>query len=872
MSVSEWLLVLTGVVTALYFWIKHHYSYWRRQNVPFIEPNKIFGNLKELICMTVNPAAHIASLYNHKNAQDQPIVGIHIFHKPALLLRDLDLIKTIMNKDFNKFSNRYTSCDPHGDPLGHYNLFFLKNPQWKEMRSKITPVFTGGKLKLMFPLVAKIGVDLDDYLCKMPLDSGNCIKEVKEISALFTTDVIASVAYGLEANCLKNPRSEFREQGSEIFKWTTYTTIQFNGIFFLPEFTGLFGWKTFSKKAATFIRETIAFVIRERMKSGDTRNDVIDTLVSLKNTAAAEGVQLDDETLIAVAAGLFTAGFETTASSIAFGLYELSKNQEVQNRLREEIKECLEKNGGNITYDGLQEMEYLNMVVQEILRLYPSLPFLDRECTLPKGEKEYSLEPYSDFNIPHGMPVYVSVFAIHKDPKYFSNPDEFDPERFSAENISNLVPNSYMPFGTGPHNCIAGRLGIIKVKIGLISFLRNHKVNTCEKSHKTLTLDPKAVLLQAKGGLYCKFIRDPLFKKIGSELNQYLCRLTKDTKECVREVKEISALYTTDVTALAAYGIYANSLKNKNSDFRRNGKPIFTWTTLKALEYIVIFFVPHLVKLFRAKVFSPESTKFLRKSISFVMADRAKSRTTRNDLIDILVQLKKTSEDKGEFVDINKLIAQAAVFFTAGFETSSSTIAFGLHELSRKPALQKRLRDEIKKSLMANEGKLTYDSLNAMEYLDMVIQEVLRMYPPQPFLDRRCTLAKGEEEFSLSPQLDYNIPNGMAVYFPVFAIQRDPKYFPNPDEFDPERFSPENKPKITPFSYMPFGVGPHNCIGERLGTLQSKMGLVNFLRSHYVEPCEKSHSKIILDPKGLLLSAQGGIYVKLVEDLLFIEK
>lgn len=68
-----------------------------------------------------------------------------------------------------------------------------------------------------------------------------------------------------------------------------------------------------------------------------------------------------------------------------------------------------------------------------------------------------------------------------------------------------------MPFGAGPHICIGERLGIVKVKIGLISFLRNHKVDICEKTPKVLQLDPKGVLLQAKGGIYCKLIRDPLY-------------------------------------------------------------------------------------------------------------------------------------------------------------------------------------------------------------------------------------------------------------------------------------------------------------------------------------------------------------------------
>lgn len=122
-------------------------------------------------------------------------------------------------------------------------------------------------------------------------------------------------------------------------------------------------------------------------------------------------------------------------------------NDKIQDQVRSEIKQMLVKNEGKVTYDSMMnatDMPYLQQVINETLRLYPILPVMDRECIKPDG---YSLEPFSDFKIPCGMPIYVPVFAIHRDEKNFPDPMKFDPDRFSPENIHNIKPYTHFPFG-----------------------------------------------------------------------------------------------------------------------------------------------------------------------------------------------------------------------------------------------------------------------------------------------------------------------------------------------------------------------------------------------------------------------------------------
>lgn len=457
-----------------------------------------------MVLMKKTAACMFTDLYEHSDAQNEPYVGIYIFNRPGVLIKDLELIKKVLIKDFNNFSNRFARMNPHNDPLGSNNLFLLRNPMWRELRQKLTPVFTSGKMKQMFYLVEQIGNKLNEHLLSLPLTKQNgkaASKELKELCALYTTDVIASVAYGLQANSMENPNGEFRKNGRKLFTFTVGRAVDFMSFFFLPQLIPIVNATLFDKESSKFLYSTIAYAMNEREKSGVTRNDLIDILLTFKKQNYSQDM------IVAQAAVFFTAGYETTSTTMSFALYELSQNQEVQEKLREEIKEVLIKCNGQITYDLINCMEYLGMVIQEVLRMYPPLPFLDRECSMENSTESYKIDDHLE--IPNGMPVYIPIYAIQRDSKYFDQPNKFIPERFSPANKEKLI-NASMPFGIGPHNCIGERLGLMQAKIGLISFLKNHFVTPNEQTLKEMVLDPLALIIAAKGGVYCDIVRDPL--------------------------------------------------------------------------------------------------------------------------------------------------------------------------------------------------------------------------------------------------------------------------------------------------------------------------------------------------------------------------
>jgi cytochrome P450 family 6 len=132
-------------------------------------------------------------------------------------------------------------------------------------------------------------------------------------------------------------------------------------------------------------------------------------------------------------------------------MFELAMNPDIQAKLREEIMTGLESNNGKVSYEMLHEFKYLHKVIQESLRKYPPIPNTQRRCT-----KDYQI-PNTTLTIQKGTSIQFNMYSIHRDPEYYPEPEKFDPERFSDENIKARHPMAFIPFGDGPRNCIGIR-------------------------------------------------------------------------------------------------------------------------------------------------------------------------------------------------------------------------------------------------------------------------------------------------------------------------------------------------------------------------------------------------------------------------------
>jgi len=179
-------------------------------------------------------------------------------------------------------------------------------------------------------------------------------------------------------------------------------------------------------------------------------------------------------------------------------------------------------------------------------------------------------------------------------------------------------------------------------------------------------------------------------------------------------------------------------------------------------------------------------------------------------MIQLLMEAKKESEDN--WTD-DEIVAQCFIFFFAAFENNSNLICTTTYELLHNPEVQERLYEEVKETQEALKGgSLTYDTVQKMTYMDMVISESLRKWSLAAATDRLCS-----KDYTLTDEdgtklFDFKV--GDRVNIPISGLHLDDQYFPEPRKFDPERFSEERKGELVPYTYLPFGVGPRNCIGE----------------------------------------------------------
>ncbi|XP_026318080.1 cytochrome P450 9e2-like [Hyposmocoma kahamanoa] len=208
------------------------------------------------------------------------------------------------------------------------------------------------------------------------------------------------------------------------------------------------------------------------------------------------------------------------------------------------------------------------------------------------------------------------------------------------------------------------------------------------------------------------------------------------------------------------------------------------------------------------------------------------------------------------------LCAQAVLFFIAGFESVSTALSFLLYELAINPDVQDKLYQEIKENEAKNNGQFDYNSIQNMVYMDMVVSETLRLWMPAVGMDRCCTKDYNLGKPNDKATEDFIIRKGDGLQIPLWSIHRDPIYYPNPNKFDPERFSEENKHKIQPFTYMPFGLGPRNCIGSRFALCEVKVMAYQLLKSIEVSPSTRTTIPSKLDPSTFFIRIKGGHWAR----------
>lgn len=282
--------VVLGVVVVflgtLYVFFKRKFSYWEKRGVRHLKPSFPFGNCRDIVLMRKSFGETYCEHY--KTLSGNKFGGVYLMHQPQLVIRDPDMIKNVLVKDFDHFHDHGFVSDEKNDPLSG-NLFMLQGQKWKDLRIKLSPTFTSGKMKMMFQTLVDCGTELRKH-AKKYADQDD-ILEMRDVLARFSTDVIASCAFGIECNCLKDPDAEFREWGKKIFKPTFESIVRGLLHLLVPSVAIALRIRSTPNDITNFFRTLVHETVKFREKHSVKRNDFLQLLIRLKNK---ESLELDD--------------------------------------------------------------------------------------------------------------------------------------------------------------------------------------------------------------------------------------------------------------------------------------------------------------------------------------------------------------------------------------------------------------------------------------------------------------------------------------------------------------------------------------------------------------------------------------------------
>ncbi|XP_071979410.1 cytochrome P450 3A24-like [Engystomops pustulosus] len=419
------------------------------------------------------------------------IWGFYDGKQPVLAVMDPGIIKSILVKEcYTIFTNR-RNFGLNG-PLNSA-VSIAADDQWKRIRTVLSPTFTSGKLKQMFPIIKQYG-DLLVKNVQKKIDNKEFM-DMKNMFGSYSMDIVLSTSFSVNVDSLNNPNDPFVANGRKLFSFSFLNPLFLTTILF-PFLIPLLEKMNFCflpLSVLNFFQDAITSIKKNRQKG--THSDRVDFLQLMVEAQAKENnaehgyKELTDTEIMAQGLIFIIAGYETTSTTLMFVAYHLATHPDVQTKLQEEIDTFL-PNKAPPTYEALVQMEYLEMVLHETLRLYPAAGRIERVC---KATTEIN-----GVTIPKGVVTVIPAYVLHRDPEIWSDPEEFRPERFSKENRESQDPYCFLPFGAGPRNCIGMRFAMINMKSAITLLLQNFSFRTCKETPIPLEIDTRGFLKTTK--------------------------------------------------------------------------------------------------------------------------------------------------------------------------------------------------------------------------------------------------------------------------------------------------------------------------------------------------------------------------------------
>lgn len=225
---------------------------------------------------------------------------------------------------------------------------------------------------------------------------------------------------------------------------------------------------------------------------------------------------------------------------------------------------------------------------------------------------------------------------------------------------------------------------------------------------------------------------------------------------------------------------------------------------------------------------------------------KSENSVKRYSFLELLLLARK--ENNQPLTD-DEIINEVTLFILGAYETTAASTSFALHNLALHPDVQEMaFKEQIEITNGDLQKLITFQDLNNMQYLERVIKESMRIFPPVIFFGRRIT-----EQTLISDGIE--LPVGSNVLLMPYLTHKDPNVFPNPDIFDPDRFLN----KVTNYMFFPFSAGPRNCIGQKIGMLEMKFWIASIFRNMVILPSKEKKIQLVAQ---VVLKSSTGIHVR----------
>jgi len=516
-EVAALLLIL---LLLLYRMITKNFDKWERAGIAFKPGHFPYGSVN-IFKEKKNFAKYIIDM--SKEFKDERFFGWFLFGKPMLMIHDVELVKNIKVKDFNHFvdpQDEHTAKTARMggelDQLFNQNVGSAKGEEWKDVRSSLSPIFTSGKMKQMLKFVVDVSKGL---LAEMERQTEKGEFELKEVTGKFSLDALATCAFGLDFNSFSSESSNaFVENAAEVFKQDIWTSLVF--LKFIPGLAKLFEFFNFNvqkPKQVKFFKEIVTKTLKQRAETGQRRNDMIDMMLDVINDIEKEKEEetendqyhqdmklshkkrrkMTERDVISNLIVLLMVGYDTTGMTLAFILFALAENEEVQEKLQREVDEAWEDAGGEFPdYAKIQSLPYTEMVIMEALRFYNPVVMTIRSCT-----EDYAV-PGTNLVLKKNDMLTFNANHYHRDPKHWSHPDTFYPDHWTTEEKSKRNPHAFQGFGQGPRACLGMRFALLELKVAMVMIVRHLEMLPGTKTARPLELDKDHGFAWIQGGLW----------------------------------------------------------------------------------------------------------------------------------------------------------------------------------------------------------------------------------------------------------------------------------------------------------------------------------------------------------------------------------